>query len=130
MPGPTSSTDTGERYAEGRHAKSRAWEPAPPDPGIRAGGIRDRAMRAVGALAPVEGVALMKKLPSFEDFCDRRAKECGWFFEDRRAKWQEIIQCREDMTADSKHQLIAALQRLIKEANEHIKKLEQGLALP
>ena len=30
-------------------SRSRAWEPAPPDPGIRPGGIRDRALRALAA---------------------------------------------------------------------------------
>ena len=30
-------------------AKRWAWQPAPPRPGIRAGGIRDRALRAIGA---------------------------------------------------------------------------------
>jgi hypothetical protein len=28
--------------------RSRAFEPAPPDPGIRPGGVRDRALRALG----------------------------------------------------------------------------------
>ena len=31
----------------------RPWEPAPPDPGIKPGGIRDRALRAVWARGPV-----------------------------------------------------------------------------
>jgi hypothetical protein len=30
----------------------RKWEPAPPDPGIRPGGIRDRAMRALRERGP------------------------------------------------------------------------------
>jgi hypothetical protein len=33
--------------ASKRKPRRRGWEPAPPDPGIIPGGIRDRAMRAV-----------------------------------------------------------------------------------
>lgn len=31
-------------------AKRRSWQPAPPRPGIRAGGIRDRALRVLRTL--------------------------------------------------------------------------------
>jgi hypothetical protein len=45
----------------------RKWQPAPPDPGIKPGGIRDRAMQAV-----------LKRNPQPEDRENTKASQEYW----------------------------------------------------
>lgn len=65
-----------------------------------------------------------KKLPNFDQFVESFAGATGWYFENKRHQWNAIVQHKEDMPAVAKRKLIAALQRLINEAQKYIDKLE------
>jgi ParB/Sulfiredoxin domain len=67
---------------------------------------------------------VQKKLPNFEKFIDSIAKATGWYFENKREQWQAVVHFREEMPADHRKRLVAALKSLVKQAERMIEKLE------
>ena len=82
------------------------------------------ARRVADDLAGPRRLPAQRRLPNFDKFIDGIAKATGWYFENKRAQWDAVIQFKDEMPREQRHRLVAALKSMIKQCERMITKLE------
>lgn len=81
------------------------------------------ARRIANDLSGVK-VTKPKKLPDFGRFIEGLRKAAVWYFENKKEQWAAAVQFREEMPAEDRKHLIAALRDLAKRATRMAEKME------